>query len=65
MSDESKEDNTSRSLLGSCFCRSGLGVSGTEGGGLGGAKGATAVECAALCETTAAKLVEALTLYIS
>ena len=66
----------SRSLLRSCFCRSGLGVSGgdllnpksitlyrlsdTEGGGLGGAKGGATVECAALCETAAAMLLEAL-----
>ena len=78
--DESMEDNTSRSLLRSCFCRSGLGVSGgdslnpktttvyhlsdTEGGGLGGAKGGAAVECAALCETTAAMLLETLTLSV-
>ena len=74
------EDNTSRSLLRSCFCRSGLGVSGgdslnpktttlyrlsdTEGGSLGGAKGGAAVDCAALCETAAAMLLEALTLSV-
>ena len=39
-------------------------LSGTEGGGLGGAKGGAAVECAALCETAVAMLLEALTLSV-